>query len=143
MSDKNQMTTPGEGGSKVNEVTRIAAGAQILGGLLVSSGDIRIDGRFDGTLRTTGSLVIGEQALVTGEVFATNASIRGEMKGTISVSEVLTLMSSSRFSGTLQTVRLSIEKDASIDGNCRIITEEEFNSLLDESQKKGAWPSLF
>ena len=127
----------------MNEVTRIAAGAQILGGLLVSSGDIRIDGRFDGTIRTTGRLVIGEQALVTGEVFATNASIRGEMKGTISVSEVLTLMSSSRFSGTLQTVRLSIEKDASIDGNCRIITEEEFNSLLDESQKKGAWPSLF
>ena len=143
MSDKNQMTTPGEGGSKVNEVTRIAAGAQILGGLLVSSGDIRIDGRFDGTIRTTGRLVIGEQALVTGEVFATNASIRGEMKGTISVSEVLTLMSSSRFSGTLQTVRLRIEKDASIDGNCRIITEEEFKSLLDESQKKGAWPSLF
>ena len=38
----------------VNEITRIAVGAQIKQGVLISQSDIRIDGYFDGTIDASG-----------------------------------------------------------------------------------------
>ena len=67
----------------VNEITRIAVGAQIKQGVLISQSDIRIDGYFDGTIETSGKLVIGENAVVIGEVVSMGAEINGKYEGTI------------------------------------------------------------
>ncbi len=67
----------------MNEVSRISAGT-VFKGEVTSSNDIRIDGEFDGTINSKGRLVVGEKAVVNGDVICTNVDFSGNMsKGTV------------------------------------------------------------
>ncbi|MGD1995806.1 MAG: polymer-forming cytoskeletal protein [Anaerolineae bacterium] len=52
-------------------------------GEIVSEGGVRIDGIFEGSVETTGNLVIGESAKIIAEIKAKNISISGAVKGDI------------------------------------------------------------
>ena len=51
----------------MNEVSRISAGT-VFNGEISSSNDIRIDGQFEGRINSKGRLVVGERAVVNGDV---------------------------------------------------------------------------
>lgn len=57
-------------------------------GTLQSDGGIRIEGIFEGTLQTTGNLVVSESATVLAEVQAYNVSISGSVKGNVTANKV-------------------------------------------------------
>lgn len=118
----------------VNEITRIAVGAQIKQGVLISQSDIRIDGYFDGTIETSGKLVIGENAVVIGEVVSMGAEINGKYEGTIYSGQCVSLRESAIFKGTMNSVQISIEKGAIFDGTCKMISKEDFESHLSKSE---------
>ena len=68
--------------ANLNEVSRISAGTAFKGEV-TTSGDIRIDGKFDGRLSSKGRLVVGEGAQVNGDVICQNVDFSGKMsKGT-------------------------------------------------------------
>lgn len=112
----------------INEVSRISAGTEVKGNL-VSKTDIRIDGNFEGDLVTSGKLVIGESAVVRGNVICASADIWGNVEGEFCSREAITLKSSSQFTGNLRTNKICIEMGAGFSGNCTIINEEEFAKI--------------
>ncbi len=57
-------------------------------GVLKSDGGIRIEGVFEGTLETTGNLVISETATVIAEVRAYNMSVSGSLRGNVTANKV-------------------------------------------------------
>jgi cytoskeletal protein CcmA (bactofilin family) len=59
-----------------------------INGTLKSDGGIRIEGVFEGTLETTGNLVISETATVIAEVRAYNMSVSGSLKGNVTANKV-------------------------------------------------------
>lgn len=59
-----------------------------LTGTLQSDGGIRIEGIFEGTLQTTGNLVVAESARVIAEVQAYNVTVSGQVKGNITANKV-------------------------------------------------------
>ena len=80
----------------MNEVSRISAGT-VFKGEITSSNDIRIDGEFDGTINSKGRLVVGEKAVVNGDVICTNVDFSGKMsKGTVYVADTLSLKAGCR-----------------------------------------------
>lgn len=81
-------------------------------GEITSSGDIRVDGRLSGSINTKGKVVIGSTGIVEGNVNASNADISGELKGAISVAELLSLKSSAKLDGDIVTNKLAIEPGA-------------------------------
>ncbi|MBR7158021.1 MAG: polymer-forming cytoskeletal protein [Bacteroidales bacterium] len=112
----------------INEVSRISAGTEVKGNL-VSKTDIRIDGNFEGDLVTSGKLVIGESAVVRGNVICASADIWGNIEGEFCSRDTLTLKSTANFTGNLKTNRICIEMGAGFCGNCAIISEEEFSNI--------------
>ena len=73
--------------AQVNDVTRISAGTEIQGAL-GSNSDIRIDGVFEGDLVTSGKLVLGEKAVIKGNVMCNSADIWGTIEGTFTVGDI-------------------------------------------------------
>ena len=57
-------------------------------GDLRSSGGVRVDGDFSGTLEIAGNLVIGEQAQVVATIAAHNVQIQGTVQGDITAKRV-------------------------------------------------------
>jgi len=124
--EENGTAVPSSG---ANDVTRIPYGAEVRHGVMVSNCDIRIDGPFYGIIITKAKVIIGEKAIVKGDIFCDNIDIYGAMEGNISVGEVLTFMSTCDFKGTIKVQRFSVENGAKFDGNCQIITKDEFSKI--------------
>ena len=123
--------------SSANEVTRIPIGTEIRQGLLISSDDIRIDGRFYGKILSKGKVILGEKAIFKGEINCENADIYGTIEGSkIVVGDVLSLMATSCINSDIQIVKLSVENGAKFDGTCQIISKDEFNKMAADFQDK-------
>ena len=55
----------------VNEVSRISSGT-IIKGEIISPNDIRIDGNFEGKISSKGRVVIGDKAVINGDIICEN-----------------------------------------------------------------------
>ena len=84
---------------------------------LTSTGDIQIDGRVEGDVRSVG-LVIGDKAEIHGEIFAEDVTVRGQVVGRIRARKVL-LAATSHVEGDILHEALSVEAGAFFEGNCR------------------------
>lgn len=116
---------------QINDISRISAGTEVKGSL-ISRSDIRIDGVFEGELITSGKLVLGEKAVVRGNVMCANADIWGKMEGDLIVGDTVSFKQDSSYEGQLKTIRICIEMGATFSGGCQIINEAEFKSLSAE-----------
>ena len=66
----------------VTAAPSIISSDMVITGVLRSAGDIQIDGRIDGNVKSAG-LVIGESAEMRGEIQAGTLVVRGKIEGTI------------------------------------------------------------
>ena len=112
----------------VNEVSRISTGTTVKGEIS-SSNDIRIDGTFEGKIYSKGRVVVGEKALIKGDIVCSNVDFWGTMEGNFFVKDTLSLKSSSKVKGDLHIKRLQVELDAKFDGTCQMISEADFDRL--------------
>lgn len=104
-------------------------------GDIKSEGDFRIDGNVDGTIETTGRVVIGKSGVVSGKVTCNNADIEGKFSGELSVNSLLTLKSTSKISGDVIISKLSVEPGAEFNATCAMKgSVKELNN--DESKKE-------
>ena len=121
----------------VNSISRISAGT-IIKGEIVSPSDIRIDGTFEGKVQTKGRVVVGETALVKGDIICENIDLWGKVNGNVFVKDTLALMEGCHVDGNLNIKRLSVELGATFNGNCRMITDGEFNKIAGVETDKPA-----
>lgn len=104
----------------VGEIETIIGKDTVLKGSITGKGAIRIDGQFEGDLNTTGNIVIGENAKVTAQCNALNASIAGTVYGNIDIVEKLELLTSAKIHGDIKAGILSISEGAIFKGNCEM-----------------------
>ncbi len=102
-----------------SSVNLIGNGTKIIGDIQ-SAGDVRIDGLLTGNIVTTGKFVLGPNGVVDGNVTSGNADISGEIKGTVNVTEMLSLKASAKISGDIITGKLAIEPGALFTGTCNM-----------------------
>jgi cytoskeletal protein CcmA (bactofilin family) len=98
-------------------INLIGSGTQMVGEIK-TNGDLRIDGNHKGNLYVKGKLVVGPSGFIEGEVECQNADVSGEIKGRVSVSELLSLKATARVNGDIVTGKIAIEPDAQFTGNC-------------------------
>ena len=97
---------------------RIVAGTKIKGE--VNSGsDFRIDGEIEGTIQTSGRLVVGRTGLIKGNVICTNADVEGTINGTLVVKNTLSLKATAVIEGEVQADKLAIEPGAVFNVTCK------------------------
>ena len=89
----------------------------VINGTISSTGDIQIDGRIEGDVRSVG-LVIGDKAEIHGEVLAEDVTVRGKVTGRIRARKVL-LAATSHVEGDILHEAFAVESGAFFEGNCR------------------------
>ena len=97
----------------------IRSGTEIKGDI-ICKGDIRIDGKVVGNLRSEGKVVVGENGVIEGEVDCLNATISGGLKVKIRVKELLSLKSTANLLGEIEAGKLQIEPGANFSGSCQM-----------------------
>ncbi len=105
-------------------------------GEITSKGDIRVDGKVVGQMRSEGKIVIGNSGVVEGDIYCNNADFSGKVNGKADVSELLTLKASSVFLGDIITNRLAIEPGAMFSGTCSMDKETKAQEKTPDVLKK-------
>jgi cytoskeletal protein CcmA (bactofilin family) len=94
-------------------------GSQLTGELQFEE-TFRIDGRFEGKIRSGSELILGDTAEVTGEIDVARLSVNGSLKGTVRATERVELHPRARVEADVTTPVLKIEEGARFDGSCRM-----------------------
>lgn len=100
-----------------NEHNVIAYGTKITGDVTAET-DFRLDGMIEGTIDCKGKVIIGTKGVLVGTLTCANADVLGSIKGTIHIENTLSLKSSAKVEGDIDTAVLSIEPQATFTGSC-------------------------
>ncbi|MBI3356589.1 MAG: polymer-forming cytoskeletal protein [Nitrospirae bacterium] len=87
-------------------------------GVVNFDGTIRIDGRLEGEIYTTGTLIVGEHAVIKGIVSAGILMTSGKINGTVTATEKIQIMKPGVLIGDIRTPAISIEDGAHFHGMC-------------------------
>ena len=80
-------------------------------------------------MQSKGRVVAGENSIIKGDIICENVDLWGKVEGNIFVKDTLSLKEGCSVTGGLNVRRLSVELGAVLNGNCRMITEAEFNKV--------------
>ncbi len=119
------MKTRGEGSTLNGFIDR---GSHIRGDLAFEE-TFRIDGRFEGKIRSGTELILGDAADVTAEIDVGRLSVNGTLKGSVRAAERVELLAGARVFGDIITPVLRIEEGAHFEGSCQM--GEEKSNLVE------------
>lgn len=88
-------------------------------GSLTFRGALRIDGRFQGEISNGGTLIIGESAVVRGDVHAVSVIICGELHGNTIADERVEILSAAKVFGDVQAPEIIMGAGAVFEGKCQ------------------------
>ena len=87
-------------------------------GDIISEGDFRIDGTIEGTIKTSGRIIIGKEGLIKGAAICSYADIEGAVSGKLNVENLLTLKATANIQGDVAMDKLSVEPGAIFNVSC-------------------------
>ncbi|MCY3833447.1 MAG: polymer-forming cytoskeletal protein [Chloroflexi bacterium] len=115
-------------------------------GSFASSGNVRMDGQFAGSLEVSGNILVGESADIQADIHARNISIAGTVRGNVTGNKVQ-LLRTGRIWGDINATALTTEEGAFIDGKITMAghsatrpTTDEESAAGDDSPEAGASP---
>jgi cytoskeletal protein CcmA (bactofilin family) len=97
-------------------------------GKINASGTIRIDGKYTGDIFSDGNVIVGENAVINGNIHAVNVAISGKVEGNIYSKGTLEILSTGRLDGDIEVSKISISDGAAFKGKCDMI----FNNPVQE-----------
>ncbi len=86
--------------------------------------NLRINGKFEGSLNTKGNLTIGQDAQVQANITGENVKICGKVFGNIIASDKLSLSRTAHLIGDIRAPKLSIDEGATFQGKCQMDAKE-------------------
>jgi excisionase family DNA binding protein len=85
--------------------------------------NLRINGKFEGTLETKGNLTIGQTAIVLADIIGDNIVIGGKVKGRVTAKESLTLLPTAVAEGDIYPAKLNVAEGAILEGRCSMLQD--------------------
>lgn len=132
--------------AKYDQTNSVIGEGSIFEGKFYIAGSLRIDGKFEGDIRTEEALVVGETGKVKTNIAAKEVVLAGTLIGDIDAKDEVRLTESGRMVGDINAPVLNLSKGVVLKGNVNIsgghkkdarkIVEESFG-LVRELDKKG------
>ena len=91
-------------------------------GLVKFLNELRIDGEVEGTIDSTGTLTLGEHALIRGEIRTKSVKVRGTVEGNVFVTERCELQAGCTLRGDIEAPRLMVDEEATFVGSAKVGT---------------------
>ena len=131
-NSKNEQNKPIKNTKERNVDTLIGTSAAITGDI-ISEGNVRVDGEFNGSIHSKKDVLIGEEGLVTGNITAKSIVIYGTVKGNVKSEDIIEVMSSGKLYGDMQAIRISISVGAVFKGKSQMEEVEEEPAYCEEA----------
>ena len=100
------------------------------------TGAARIDGKFFSEIYSSGTLIVGESALIRSQIHVGDAIINGEVHGEVSAEHRIEIKSGGKLFGNVQTPELVIEKEAIFKGDSKMrgLEEKDLASIPEKAK---------
>jgi cytoskeletal protein CcmA (bactofilin family) len=105
---------------EITNSSNVIGKGTVLEGNIETSGNIRIEGKIIGNLKSKSKVALGNSSLVDGNVSAQNADIEGTVKGKVEISDMLVLKATATVHGDIATGKLVVEPGAVFNGTCKM-----------------------
>jgi cytoskeletal protein CcmA (bactofilin family) len=102
-----------------NSKNILAADVEIKGSIKFQN-DLTVDGKVEGEITSTGTLTVGENAEIRGEIKTKSTTVHGKVHGNITVEERCELKARAVLHGDLKAARLVIEEGATFVGKSEV-----------------------
>ena len=94
-------------------------------GDITAEGNVKIDGKLNGNIKSNGEVFIGETSIITGNITSNNTlTISGKVTGKIKANGDLKITETGNLEGDILVSSFIINKGGTFKGNCSINTEE-------------------
>ena len=103
-----------------NEIDTILAEDIDFSGVLTFQKPLMIKGRFEGEIKASSDLYIGEKAIIQARIEADKISAKGRIEGDVVAHKRVELFSTARVDGNLSTPDLVVESGCEYNGQCRM-----------------------
>lgn len=132
--DSGGLASPSAEGAKDGEIIAFVGKGVTFRGAISYEGTVRIDGRVDGEIQTSGTLVVGEEAVITAKVEAGTVVSKGKITGDVVAKDRVKLMAPAVLSGSIKAPLFSMEEGVSFDGTCEMTGGEVVDIQRDPRQ---------
>ena len=101
------------------------------------TGAVRVDGNISGEIFSSGTLIVGESAVINSQIHVADIIISGEVHGDIVAERKIEINVPGKLFGNIKTPKLVLEEGVIFEGNCKMkdLKEETHNDRA-VSQKK-------
>lgn len=127
----------------VRDSTNQIGKGTILEGNIESFGNIRIEGKVIGDIKSKSKIALGQSSFVDGNIISQNAEIEGEVKGKVQISDLLVLKKTAKVNGDIVANKIIVESGATFNGSCKMgVSQKEIKigengKLKEEPERKG------
>ncbi|MFN3411897.1 MAG: polymer-forming cytoskeletal protein [Exilispira sp.] len=103
------------------------------------AGSLKIDGKFEGEVKTEEELIVGESGKVKTDIYAKRVTVAGVVVGNIDAEEEVKLLSTGKVLGNVTAPKVYIENGVMIKGEVKIHSGQKANleSIILDSYNKG------
>lgn len=105
---------------EISNSTNTIGKGTVLEGNIETYGNIRIEGKVIGNIKSKSKIALGNSSHVEGNIMAQNADLEGEVKGRIEITEMLILKATAVVHGDIITGKLVVEPGAVFNGSCKM-----------------------
>jgi cytoskeletal protein CcmA (bactofilin family) len=89
-------------------------------GKMTFQGMFRLEGKFEGEIFESGTLIVGESAVVKGKIEVQSMIISGHVEGDLCAKARVEIHPAGKFYGNLMTPTLIIQEGGLLEGYCRM-----------------------
>jgi len=100
-----------------------------------SDGSVRVDGGIEGQVKVKGDLVLGNKGNIKGDILGANILVSGVVEGTIVAEGRVEITSTGKIKGGVQCKTLVVEEGGIIQGNCKMLPDEDETKSTDNLTK--------
>jgi cytoskeletal protein CcmA (bactofilin family) len=118
-------------GRDVEETAVFLGKNSFFGGKLSFEGIFRLDGKVEGEIFNSGTLIMGESAVIKGKIGVNSLILNGVVEGEVNAKERVEIRSQGRFYGTISTPVLVIQDGGIFEGNCKMEMKSDIGNGIE------------
>jgi len=106
--------------SPMEEISAFLGKETVFQGKMTFEGVFRLDGKFEGEIFESGTLIVGETAIVKGKVDVNTLVINGQVEGEVYARGRVEIHAMGKFHGDLFTPIITIAEGGLFEGHCKM-----------------------
>jgi cytoskeletal protein CcmA (bactofilin family) len=117
------------------EISAFLGKETVFEGKMTFKGVFRLEGKFQGEIFESGTLIVGETAVVKGKIGVSAVVIHGLVEGEIQAGSRVEIHSTGKFYGNLFAPAFVIHEGGIFDGHCKMEPPSEAEERGEEEEK--------